>query len=125
MQVILTFCTVELTQMTLLQLRNLLNRRNVSRDTKGHFNESIDYHELVVTGYILSATRHYFGLTLATAQPTRNASLLQVSPHTDGWQILRSAVRRMWTSTLLCTSHPLMLLVRVTAVLLIVHTLNA
>lgn len=53
-------------------MRNLLNRRNVKRDISGKFNEAIDFFELAVTGYIIAAAMHYFGMKSTTHKPTRN-----------------------------------------------------
>ena len=57
---------------TLLQLRNLINRRNVKRDISGKFNEAIDFFELVVTGYVISAALHFFSMRSVTDKPSRN-----------------------------------------------------
>lgn len=66
---------------TLLQLRSLLNRRNVKRDISGKFNEAIDFFELVVTAYIIAASLHYFGMK---STPTRNGP----SAHPDKQSVL-------------------------------------
>lgn len=79
---------------TLLQLRNLINRRNISSDISGKFNAAIDFFELVVTGYILAAAMHYFHLTSLEGIPTKNV----ISPSTnskDSWTTLKHAVERI------------------------------
>ena len=40
---------------TLLHLRKLINRRNISSNIGGKFHAAIDFFELVVTGYVLAA----------------------------------------------------------------------
>ena len=40
---------------TLLQLRNLINRRNVAANLHGRFNATIDFMELVVNSHIIAA----------------------------------------------------------------------
>ena len=47
---------------TLIQLRNLINRRNVATDISGWFNEAVDFFELVVLRHITAAAMHYFGM---------------------------------------------------------------
>lgn len=49
---------------TLLQLRNLINRRNVSAATviKNHANEVQDFLEVVVRSHILAVAMHYFSM---------------------------------------------------------------
>ena len=56
---------------TLLQLRNLINRRNISGDISGNFNAAIDFFQLVLTAYIVSATMHFFGMTSLKGTPTK------------------------------------------------------
>lgn len=58
---------------TLLQLRNLINRRNVSKDTSGKFNSSVDFFELVVRCHIVAATLQYFGMKSIHDIPSSNA----------------------------------------------------
>jgi len=43
----------------LLQLRNLINRRNVASDTTGRFNATVDFFELVVEFHITAAAMDY------------------------------------------------------------------
>lgn len=47
---------------TLLQLHNLINRRNVAKDVSGRFNECMDFFETVVKCHIIAAGMHFFGL---------------------------------------------------------------
>ena len=56
---------------TLLQLRNLVNRQNISGDISGKFNAAIDFFELVVTGHVLAAAMHFFGLSSREECPTQ------------------------------------------------------
>ena len=45
-----------------MQLRNLINRRNVASDTTGKFNATVDFFELVVECHITAAAMNYFGM---------------------------------------------------------------
>ena len=45
---------------TLVQLRNLINRRNVANDVSGRFNTSIDFFELVTKCHIVAAAMDFF-----------------------------------------------------------------
>ena len=56
---------------TLVQLRNLINRRKVAKDSSGRFNESIDFFELV--NCHIAAGMHFFGLNTMADQPTYNS----------------------------------------------------
>ena len=58
---------------TLQQLRNLINRRNISSNTDRKFNEVLDFFELVVTAHVLAAAMYFFGMSCITDQPGRNA----------------------------------------------------
>ena len=58
---------------SLLQLRNLLNRRNVAKEVKGRFNATIDFFELIVHCHIIAAAMNFFGLKGVTDSPTSNA----------------------------------------------------
>ena len=55
---------------TLLQLRNLINRRNISSDISGKFNAAIDFFELVLTAHVLAAAMHYFGMSTLEEAPS-------------------------------------------------------
>ena len=78
---------------TLLQLRNLINRRNISADISGKFNEALDFFELVVVAHILAAAMHFFGMSTCTDSPSRNA--LPDTTHTTQWPVLRHAIERL------------------------------
>ena len=78
---------------TLLQLRNLINRRNISSDISGKFNAAIDFFELVVTGYVLAAAMHYFQLNSLKGTPKKN--VISPSTNKDSWTILKYAVERI------------------------------
>lgn len=79
---------------TLLQLRNLINRRNISSDISGKFNAAIDFFELVVTGYILAAAMHYFHLCSLKGTPTKNVISPSINSK-DSWKTLKHAVERI------------------------------
>ncbi|SMN01873.1 hypothetical protein SPONL_183 [uncultured Candidatus Thioglobus sp.] len=79
---------------TLLQLRNLINRRNVSADTSNKFNASIDYFELVTKCHIISVTMHYFGMRSIEDTPTCNAFAIDGDPKQQ-WKRLQKAVREI------------------------------
>ena len=64
---------------TLLQIRNMLNRRNVATNPDGRFNASIDFIELVTESHMLAAGMHFFGLKDTTALPTFNCLPLNIS----------------------------------------------
>ena len=76
---------------TPLQLRNLINRRNVKRDISGKFNEAIDLFKLVVTGYVIAAALYFFGMRSVTDKPMRNSPLCS-SKEQDKWSCLQSVV---------------------------------
>ena len=62
---------------TLLQLHNLINRRNISRDISGNFNAALDFLSLVTTSHILAAVMHFFGMSSRNDVPTLNAIPLE------------------------------------------------
>ena len=64
---------------TLLQLHNLINRRNVAKDVSGRFNECIDFFEMVVKNHIFAAGMHFFGLKELSSEPTANRVASDVS----------------------------------------------
>ena len=64
---------------TLLQLRNLINRRNISSDISGKFNAAIDFFVLVITAHALAAAMQYFGIDLLNGSPTNIHFRLQGS----------------------------------------------
>ena len=57
---------------TLVQLRNLINRRNVANDVSGRFNASIDFFELVTKCHIVAAVMDFFGMNAPQDEPTTN-----------------------------------------------------
>ena len=57
---------------TLFQLRNLINRRNVSHVTKGKVNEIEDFFELVTVCHIQAVFMQYFGMNDTKGSPTLN-----------------------------------------------------
>ena len=75
---------------TLLQLRNLINRRNITADIFGNFNEAIDFFELVVISHV---SIHFRGMSDIMDSPTRNA-LLDISSAAQ-WPVLRHAIERI------------------------------
>lgn len=79
---------------TLLQLRNLINRRNISADISGKFNAAIDFFELVVAGYVLAAAMNYFGLNSLKGTPTRNVICLSVNKE-KSWCTLKRAAQNI------------------------------
>lgn len=48
---------------TLYQLRNLLDRRNVTNTPKKDVNSSADFLEMVIVGYVLVAVMSYLGMS--------------------------------------------------------------
>lgn len=78
---------------TLLQLRKLINRRNISGDITGKFNAAIDFFQLVLTAYILSAAMHFFGMTSLKGTPTKNVISVANNKHT--WLTLSKAVEKI------------------------------
>ena len=78
---------------TLLQLRNLINRRNISSDISGKFNAAIDFFVLVITAHALAAAMQYFGIDLLNGSPTKNT--ISISDCKDHWSTLRHAVEQI------------------------------
>lgn len=54
---------------TLFQLRNLLNRRNVSVNVKGSVNAFEDFLDVITRGHILSAALEYLGMSALDGVP--------------------------------------------------------
>ena len=75
---------------TLLQLRNLINRRNISSDIRDNFNTAVNFFELVVTGYVLAAAMHYFQLSSLKGTPTKN--VISPSTNKDSWTTRKHAI---------------------------------
>ncbi len=57
----------------MVQLRNLVNRRNVGSEVSGRFNASIDFFEMVTNCYIVAAAMTFFGMASIHDDPTSNA----------------------------------------------------
>lgn len=57
---------------TLCQLRNLINRSNVSNKTKGNFNSCDDFLVLVITCHMLAAAMEYLGMKALDDTPAEN-----------------------------------------------------
>ena len=76
---------------TLLQLRNLINRRNIATDISGRFNEAVDFFELIVRCYITTAAMQYFRMASTTDTPKQNMFLLGAPAHRK-WHSLKQAV---------------------------------
>ena len=55
---------------TLYQLRNLINRNDVSKIPKGNFNSCEDFLQIVVTAHILSAACEILDLSNLDDQPS-------------------------------------------------------
>ena len=76
---------------TLIQLRNLINRRNVATNISGRFNQAVDFFELVVRCYITAAAMHYFGMKYVSDEPKLNFPILAKSAR-DKWCYLKQMV---------------------------------
>ena len=48
---------------TLYQLRNLINRRNVTTEVKSNVNANEDFLEVVVTGYVIVTAMKFLGMS--------------------------------------------------------------
>ncbi len=55
---------------TLCQLRNLINRRNISKSPKNNVNASEDFMEVIVNGHILAAVMSYLGMSSIHDRPS-------------------------------------------------------
>lgn len=75
---------------TLIQLRNLVNRRNVGTDISGRFNQAIDFFELVVRCHITAAAMQFFGMNYVSDVPTQNFPSVAISK--DKWHVLKQSV---------------------------------
>lgn len=58
---------------TLYQLRNLINRRNVTATVHGRVNEVEDFLEVVISCYLVTSAMHYFGMENVNDVPHLNA----------------------------------------------------
>lgn len=54
---------------TLFQLRNILNRRNISTKVKANVNAWEDFMDVITRGHILSATLEYLGMSSLDGTP--------------------------------------------------------
>ena len=78
---------------TLLHLRNLVNRRNIAKNTDGRFNATVDYIETVTDCHITAAAMHFFGMSSVADQPSRNhLSIPQTAESTVKWGHLQSVI---------------------------------
>ena len=77
-----------------MQLRNLLNRRNVAKDITGRFNATIDFFELIVHCHIIAAALHFFGMKEITDSPKFNAlpSCMSKWPVEKQWRVFSNTV---------------------------------
>ena len=82
---------------TLLQLRNLINRRNIAKNVTGRFNETIDFAELVINCHIVAAGMKFFGLKSVSDEPAYNSSILRArnEPKEKQWTQLKVVVGRL------------------------------
>ena len=64
---------------TLLQLKNIINRRNIGKYIFGRVNEVEDFIELVVSCHLLAAALHYFGMQSVSDSPHSNGFDAQIS----------------------------------------------
>ena len=79
---------------TLLQLRNLVNRRSVSCDTSNRFNASVDFFEMAVQCHIIAATLNYFGMESIDGKPTFNCFSNKMAVE-EQWKQLQKAVSKI------------------------------
>ena len=77
-----------------MQLRNLINRRNVGKDVTGRFNAAIDYMQSVIDCHIVAAGMEYFGISKATENPSSNVLpfLAEATDAAEKWQLLQAVV---------------------------------
>lgn len=87
---------------TLLQLHNLINRRNVAKDVSGRFNECIDFFEMVVKNHIFAAGMHFFGLKELSSEPTANRVASDVSCK---WKVLSHVIGRLVDRYVILRKH--------------------
>ena len=82
---------------TLLQLRNLINRRNIAKDVTGRFNETIDFAELVINCHIVAAGMKFFGLKSLLDEPTYNSSIVRAKNEAKEkqWKQMKVVVGRL------------------------------
>ena len=80
---------------TLVQLRNLINRRNVAKDISGRFNESIDFFELIVNCHAIAAGMHFFGLNTIADQPRYNSFPMHQKSTESQWKALSTVLGKL------------------------------
>ena len=79
---------------TLVQLRNLINQRNVARDISGRFNESIDFFELV-NCHIIVAGMHFFGLNTMADEHRYNSFPMHQKSTESQWKALSTVLGKL------------------------------
>ena len=57
---------------TLLQLKNIINRRNIGKDISGKVNEVEDFLELVINCRLIAAALHFFSMESVSDTPHSN-----------------------------------------------------
>ena len=80
---------------TLMQLRNLINRQNVSKDVTGRFNATVDYMQSVIDCHIVTAAMNYFGSSKTTDNLSVNYRLdilAGLADDTEKWRRLQTLV---------------------------------
>lgn len=81
----------------MMQLRNLINRRNIGHDVSGCFNASVDFFELVTRCHILAAALSFFGMADLDSEPSCNSLPDGISKwqKTRQWDFYSSLIGRM------------------------------
>ena len=106
-------------------MRNLLNRRNVSRNTSGKFHASLDFLSLVTTCHILAAAMHFFGMSSRSDVPTLNAIPLEILKPTDICRkIFNDRISRLVDHYIIATEYNSLLLAQLPSPLRTVTTLS-
>ena len=67
----------------LFQLRNVINRRNVSAKPKADVNAVEDFFEIAVIGYVISTTMSYLQMSSLEDVPYKNITLEEVKTIND------------------------------------------
>ena len=111
---------------TLLQLHNLLNRRNVSRNISGKFHASLYFLSLVTTCHILAAAMHFFGMSSRSDVPTLNAIPLEIlkKPTDVCHKIFNDRMSRLVDHYIIATEYNSLLLAQLPSPLRTVPTLS-
>ena len=85
---------------TLLQLRNLINRRNVFANRTGRFIEIIDFFQLVIVEcHIMAAAMHFFSIRNLQDAPETNAlpSIMGTNlKPAEKWKILKRSYHQAY-----------------------------